>query len=117
MTLEDGHVVDNDDGMPTFWNDAGRPFRTRLVRTGDRYGLNDCLVHDKPGPMVEFYDASQDPEKFGPRGQFVTRYYASTLTRRERSAGLDLDCGIPGWKVDGCVMEQVTRWMESQGAS
>lgn len=40
----------------------GAPFNIRIVRHGERYGLDDCLTHgegahDRPFPLVEFYDA------------------------------------------------------------
>ena len=92
-------------------NDAGRAFSVRLVRQGDRYGLNDCKVHDKADPMIEWYDATYEgADGFGPRGQFVARYYLSTLTgqdgwsrvdHRKGSHGLDLMGYEPLWKVSG----------------
>ena len=83
-------------------NDAGRAFNIVLVRGGDRYGLNDCLVNEAVEPMVEFYDATyEDDERFVKgRGQFVARYYLSTLTER-RGGGLDLCGHEPAWKVTG----------------
>ena len=36
-------------------------FNTKIIRKGDRYGLNDVLTHDDDanlGPMVEFLGAS-----------------------------------------------------------
>ena len=33
-------------------------FNVRVVRTGDAYGLNDCLINDG-APLVEFYDRRQ----------------------------------------------------------
>ena len=72
-------------------------FNIRIVREGDRYGANDCLTHAKPDPMIEFYDARQDPAKFGPRGQFVSRYYVKTLAASTSTSGLLLDTGSPDW--------------------
>ena len=46
-------------------------YNVRLVTKGDRYGLNDCLVHEEDKPMVEFY--STKVQKTG-RGYFVSRY-------------------------------------------
>ena len=40
-------------------NDAGRTFRVRCVRRGDRYGLHDCLFHDGEEPLVEFTDVTR----------------------------------------------------------
>ena len=53
-------------------------YNARIVRKGDRYGLNDCLTHDEDDLMVEFYlDSHHDIH--GPRGFFVSRYYIGTL--------------------------------------
>lgn len=79
---------------------TGRPFTVRIVREGDCYGLDDCLTHDDTDPLVEFYDASADPDKFGPQGQFVSRYYLSTLleeTDGERGIGLEGD--LDYWSI------------------
>lgn len=83
-------------------NDAGRSFNIVLVCRGDRYGLNDCLTHDKDDPMVEFWDATyeNDPRFTLGRGQFVSRYYLTTLAdRRNSRLGLDLCGHEPAWKV------------------
>lgn len=106
--------------MPVFWNESGRPFRVRLVREGERYGRDDGIVHDAGDPLVEFYDASQDPAVFGERGQFVSRYCASTLLAADElmlrsRVGLTLQGDVPAWSVDGCVMAQVYRWLKSLG--
>ena len=92
-------------------NDKGRAFNVRLVCKGSSYGLNDCLVHDKDEPMVEFYDATYERDaRFDlGRGQFVTRYYLDTLedhTRRvsyddRTRLGLDLCGHEPAWKITG----------------
>lgn len=73
-------------------------WNVRLVRTGDAYGLDDCLVNSGTD-LVEFYDADQDPEKFGPRGQFVSRYFRGTIEQHSTGLGLALDCGIPRWTL------------------
>lgn len=87
-------------------NDEGRTFLVRAVRKGERYGLDDCLTHDEADPLIEFYDLSADPKKFGERGQFVSRYYASTLAKRD-GLGLCLDGGIPEWSIDAEAMKPV----------
>ena len=101
-------------------NAVGRPFHVVLVLPGDRYGLDDKLIHDGTEPFVEFWDATyeNDPRFTPGRGQFVTRYYLSTLTCEEgtmgqpqppRIAGLNL-CGyMPAWRVSGRnVVEALT---------
>ena len=117
-----------------------RPWLVRLVRPGDRYGAEHCLVHGRPRPgrklefaskfdsipMVEFYDFT-NPE-FGydyagdrgeaasvgaqPLGQFVSRYYVSTLQESPAVNGLCLQGGVSGWSVDHILMQKVMAWLE-----
>jgi len=81
------------------------PWRVRLVREGDAYGQRDCLTHAEAEPLVELYAAAADPEKFGPRGQFVSRYYLSSFvgsdrySRGPRFAGINLDGGVRAWTL------------------
>jgi hypothetical protein len=80
-----------------FVAENGVPFLARLVQTGDRYGLDDCLVHDKPEAMVEFYDLRS---MHTPRGQFVSRYYWSNFMHAAaRGRGLLLHGGEPSWSI------------------
>ena len=81
-------------------NEAGRAFNVRLVRKGDRYGLNDCLVHDKDEPLVEFWDATYETDaRFTPKfGQFVSRYCLGTLTGGG-PRGIALCGHVPEWTV------------------
>ena len=76
----------------------------RVVKQGDRYGLNDCLGHDGDDPLVEFYDAeyrgSGEGNNFGPRGQCVSRYYWRTLCKHSRGCGLNLMGHVPKWRLD-----------------
>ena len=92
-------------------NDQGVIFNVRFVRQGERYGREDCLVHDKPDPLVEFYDAT-NRERFGPRGQFVSRYYLSTLRERGHREGINLYGGEPKWVVDDAAMAAVYAWLD-----
>jgi hypothetical protein len=94
---EDEAAVARKDGLVVI-NAAGRDFLVRVVATGDRYGRDDCLVHEKDEPMVEFYDRTACGD-FGPRGQFVSRYYLFTLDKHSPSVGLDLDGGVSAWKL------------------
>lgn len=80
----------------------------RLVQFGDNYGRNDQLVHDKAEPMVEFFDTRYSHE---PLGQFVSRYYLSTLLDREADVGLNLDGGVPSWSVSAAAMNVVYQWL------
>lgn len=88
-------------------NDKGRRFFVRFVYQGERYGLDDCLTHESPDPMVEFYDATYSEAnggKFGERGQFVSSYYVSTLAKHNvalPATGICLDGGNrEAWSVD-----------------
>ena len=103
-------------------NDAGRAFNVRVVRKGDTYGLNDCLTYGSEGGshsscgaasdaaaargevLVEFYDATYANHPAS-RGQFVARYYLSTLKERSsawlRPPGLCLHGGVPEWVISG----------------
>jgi hypothetical protein len=79
-------------------------FTVVLLRRGDKYGLRNCLTHDKPEPMVEFYDVRQASNPgFSPIGQFVSRYNASTLLAGDRNRGLCLDGGVPSWSINACA--------------
>jgi hypothetical protein len=103
---------------------TGVPFNVRMVFPGDAYGLNDCLTYDpsdkpwsKPGdPLVEFYDARQDPARFGPRGQFVSRYYLSTLLEGDPARGLNLQGGVPSWSLDGQALTRAVEWAKARVA-
>jgi hypothetical protein len=43
-------------------NDTGLAFNVRLVQKDDRYGLDDCLVHDQDEPLVD--PPLVDPQHF-----------------------------------------------------
>lgn len=106
-------------------------WRVHLVMPGDRYGLNDCLTYDpanaKAGnnlPLVEFYDTSQDESRF-PGGQFVSRYYMSTLLGLDglstsesiaeiasRNGSLSLQGDVPVWTVSSSELSVIARRLE-----
>jgi hypothetical protein len=94
-------------------NDKGRRFFVRFVYQGERYGLNDCLTHKEPEPMVEFYDdtySEANGGKFGERGQFVSRYSTSVLAAWSGSgnAGICLDGGNrEAWSVNAEALRPV----------
>lgn len=58
-------------------------------------------------PLVEFYDRRYPHT---PDGQFVSRYYESTLLER-MDLGLNLDGGIPDWRIDSVAMIVVRAWL------
>lgn len=112
------------DTMLALFSDDGQAYNVRLVREGDRHGRNDCLTHDRADPLVEFYAVS-DGAGAGPRGYFVSSYYASTLrgegpgaSRGVADSGLCLHGGgtyDKSYSADASVMTQVLRWLEHQG--
>lgn len=115
------YTIDTSEELLTVTNSEGTPFRVRVVRVGDKFGRDDCLTHGaamfgRPAqpdalPMVEFYDARQDPEKFGPRGQFVSRYCYDTLAASVRGGrGIRLDGGSPSWFIDAANVRDAFTW-------
>jgi hypothetical protein len=85
-------------------------FNVRIVRNGDRYGRNMCLEHAGLEPLVEFYDARYPHTAYG---QFVSRYYMSTLLEADwRGKALSLDGGIPEWTVSADDMTKVIDYLE-----
>lgn len=97
------------------FTDKGRPWRVRFVRQGDRYGRDRCLTHDEAEPLVEFYDREFAGHTFPDEGQFVSRYYLSTLLKRG-GGGLNLDGGVEVWGISAkgmsVVTAQVKKWQE-----
>lgn len=85
-------------------------WNVHIVKTGDNYGLNMCLINDKP-PMVEFYDGRY-PHVHAPYGQFVSRYYITTILNANLSNGLCLDGRIPEWQVSADDMQQVITFLK-----
>ena len=92
-------------------NYNGLSFNVHIIRKGDTYGLNNCLIHDEDKASVEFYDTRYDHT---PLGQFVTRYYADTLLEADGWGPLVLDGGVPSWTVDGDAMDQVIKFLKKQ---
>jgi hypothetical protein len=86
-------------------------FNVRIINTGDKYGVNDCLTNTK-APMIEFYDSRFTHGADGARGQFVARYYTETLTNSGCTHGLCLDGGVPAWSVSAEGMQQVIEYIK-----
>ena len=90
-----------------------RVFCVRLVREGVTYGRDRCLTHAKEDPLVEFYDTKYAGKKgFDPLGQFVSRYYLSTLQGRDHRLGLALHGREPAWSVPARAMTYVMQWLK-----
>lgn len=87
----------------------GLEWNVRIIEQGDAYGRNDCLTHDKEDPLVEFYDVRY---KITDLGQFVSRYYLSTLAASSAPIqGLQLDGSVPDWAISSACMAQITDWL------
>ena len=116
--------------------ESGNRWCVRIVSIGDKYGLKHCLTYgeteyDKDkhdDPLIEFYDRdsgvaeilrnSDDKTEayLGKKyGQFVSRYYWSSLNFDERfgekktvtdwsKSGLCLHGGVDGWSVSSEFM-------------
>jgi len=88
-------------------------YNVRIVNTGDKYGRDDCLTNEKE-QMVEFYDSRFDHKSSMGRGQFVSRYYTSTILKGDYKDGLCLDGGIPEWTVSPDGMKKVVEFLSQQ---
>ena len=82
-------------------------FNVRVVFEGDSYGAGDMLTHNKPSPLVEFYDTRYPHTA---RGQFVARYYASSVMQHKAS-GLCLYGGVPAWQLGADDMALVRSYV------
>ena len=83
-------------------------WNVRVINTGDKYGRAMNLINDKD-PMVEFYDVRYPHTPFG---QFVSRYYITTILNANHSNGLCLDGGVPAWQVSADDMAQVVTFLK-----
>lgn len=79
-------------------NSAGVEFAARIINKGDKYGRDDCLVHDGDRPLVEFHDMDA--------GMFVSRYNVEILTGESewsngdsRETGINLEGSVSKWFV------------------
>lgn len=93
-----------------------RDWLVQVVRKGDRYGYQDCKVHegadaDTFGDMVEFWDLD-NVEVMGPRGQFVSRYYIFTFMKHVNK--LKLHGGIPVWQIHADTVKAVQAWLVAE---
>jgi hypothetical protein len=89
----------------------GIPFHVRLVKKDECYGANRCLTHNEEDPLVEFYDARY-VRGFESLGQFVSRYYLSTLMERNQTYGLNLYGGVDDWGITEQEMGKVMNWLK-----
>ena len=108
MTIKNiGNRIGKDAVLVTVNGVDGRAFNVRLVLKGGAYGRDNCLTHSESEPLVEFHDAKHAGDTFGPLGQFVSRYYRSTLLGASENCGLNLHGGEPAWSIPAEEMKRV----------
>ena len=84
-------------------------FLVNIVEKGEKYGLNNCLTHEEADSLVEFYDQRH---MHTPLGQFVSRYYMSTmLEKKDQDIGLILNGSVPEWQINKEEMTIVRDWL------
>jgi hypothetical protein len=104
---------------------TGVPFRIRIVRNGEAYGLGMTLRHQGP-PLIEVYDRRKPIlQDLDGRvlGQFVTRYPLESLAapdREGRSAffghrSLLLDAANASWRLSGATMRDLGEALRRRG--
>ena len=117
--------------------ESGVRWCVRIVFEGDDYGLNHCLTHDETEPLIEFYDmdsgAAAIMRNSGDKteaylaeeyGQFVGRYYLSSLKFERNSngktltdwseRGLNLYGGVSRWSVSSAFMVDAMAAVENE---
>ncbi len=91
-----------------------RYFLAKVVWVGDRYGRNKVLTHTGKGdsfnePMIEVYDMTYAGKPgFDPEGQFVSRYYSSTLMKGR--GGINMHGGVPEWTIGDAAGEKLRKF-------
>lgn len=84
-----------------------RPFFAFVTR---EHGYNE-----DNGPIVEIYDASQSEEVFGPKGQFVSSYYLSTLQKtKANNRALPMYGPVPAWTLEAWAVQAIVEWAEAE---
>jgi hypothetical protein len=106
---------------------TGIPFNVRVIQPGDAYGKNHDQIHEGDDPMVEFFDARYDFHKSEDGkilGQFVSRYYLSTLEGKDGftsvspihdGTGIDLHGGVDEWTVDSDYIRGLSDFLREHG--
>lgn len=80
----------------------------KIINDNDRIWAVELTTNDDGEYLVGFYDTRYE---FKPLGQFVSRYYASTIV--EVTHGLNLHGGTPEWSISHAGMDRVKDWLSS----
>lgn len=84
-----------------FQDEEGK-IKVRLVKQGDKYGLNNCIKHEETEPLVEFYD---------PR-HFVSRYYLEDILSIKPHQGICLEGSRYEYlAIEGDCLDSVKKWL------
>ena len=81
----------------------------RIVEKGDKYGIKNGLTHAGEEPLVEFFDTRYEHTDLG---QFVSRYYLSTLL--DSNGGMNLDGGVTDWYINDPCGNRIRDWLRRQ---
>ena len=84
-------------------------WKVRIVRNGDFYGRDYCLVNKKEA-LIEFYDLDEDPEKF-PIGQMVSSYYLESI--KGKKGALMLNGNSEKWYLTSESMDLIQEWLNT----
>lgn len=90
---------------------TGRTWLVRVIKNGEPYGLNDCLVHDDEDPLVELWLGYNERGNMLTCSFFGGRYYASTL--QGNKSGMSVEKG-PEYVVDADFMRRLNDFVASQ---
>lgn len=94
----------------------GIPYNVRLLRKDENYGRNFVLTHDEDEPLIEFYDATKSGRYSETKalGNFISRYYLSTLQKSDPDYGLALWGDFPEYVIESDLMLDIILWAEDQ---
>jgi hypothetical protein len=87
--------------------EGGRQLVVRCVRKGERYGLNDCLVHEHEDPLIEFCDAGDG----GPALHALARFPAAVVLAPEGDGGQWLCGWQPEWRLGPEALRRLREWV------
>lgn len=82
----------------------------RVINRGQNYGRDDALTNDGREALVEFFDTRYEHTDLG---QFVSRYYVSTLTEAKDGPGLNLHDGEPSWRIGAACIGRIQQWLNT----
>jgi hypothetical protein len=77
----------------------------RIVKPGEPYGRNGCLINEDNEILVEFISLDT--------GQFISRYYLRTMLEHDIRYGLDLDGGVDAWTIEAGHFKEIYNWLNT----